>query len=51
MRYYADLSEVDVAEMLGVSLGTVKSCASRGLAKLRVANERGEAHAGQEEDL
>jgi RNA polymerase sigma-70 factor (sigma-E family) len=35
MRYYADLSEAEVAAALGVSLGTVKSTASRGLAHLR----------------
>lgn len=35
MRHYAGLPEAQVAELLGVSLGTVKSSASRGLAKLR----------------
>jgi RNA polymerase sigma-70 factor (sigma-E family) len=35
LRYYADLSEADTAAALGVSLGTVKSTASRGLAHLR----------------
>lgn len=35
LRYYADLSEQYVADLLGVSVGTVKSAASRGLAKLR----------------
>jgi RNA polymerase sigma-70 factor (sigma-E family) len=35
LRYYADLSEADTAAELGVSLGTVKSTASRALAKLR----------------
>jgi RNA polymerase sigma-70 factor (sigma-E family) len=38
MRHYADLPEAEVAEVLGVSVGTVKSCASRGLAKLRAAH-------------
>ena len=37
LRYYADLSEADTAAALGVSLGTVKSTASRGLAHLREA--------------
>lgn len=37
LRHYADLSEHDVAELLGVSVGTVKSSASRGLATLRAA--------------
>lgn len=35
LRYYVDLPERDVAELLGVSQGSVKSSASRGLATLR----------------
>jgi RNA polymerase sigma-70 factor (sigma-E family) len=35
LRYFNDLSEAQVAELLGCSTGTVKSSASRGLAKLR----------------
>jgi len=35
LRYYADQSEASVAEALGISVGTVKSAASRGLAALR----------------
>lgn len=35
LRYYADLSEREVADQLGLSLGTVKSNAARGLASLR----------------
>jgi RNA polymerase sigma-70 factor (sigma-E family) len=35
LRYGADLSEADTAELLDVTIGTVKSLASRGLAKLR----------------
>jgi RNA polymerase sigma factor (sigma-70 family) len=37
LRYYLDLSEVQIAETLGCSVGTVKSNASRGMAKLRAA--------------
>lgn len=36
LRYYADQSELQVAQTLGVSLGTVKSSGSRGLGRLRV---------------
>lgn len=35
LRYGADLPEAEIAELLGVSIGTVKSTASRGLARLR----------------
>lgn len=35
LRYYADLSEADTADHLGISRGAVKSHASRGLARLR----------------
>jgi RNA polymerase sigma-70 factor (sigma-E family) len=34
LRYWEDLSEADTAEVLGCSVGTVKSQASRGLRKL-----------------
>jgi RNA polymerase sigma-70 factor (sigma-E family) len=36
LRYFEDLSEQDTATALGCSVGTVKSQASRGLAKLRL---------------
>ena len=35
LRYYVDLSEQAVADLLNLSVGTVKSTASRGLAALR----------------
>ena len=35
LRYYADLSEAQIAESMGISAGAVKSHASRGLAALR----------------
>ncbi|MFD6420245.1 SigE family RNA polymerase sigma factor [Streptomyces sp. NPDC060194] len=35
LRYYEDLSEARTAELLGVSVGTVKSAVSRALRKLR----------------
>jgi RNA polymerase sigma factor (sigma-70 family) len=35
LRYFEDLSQDEVAEMLGVSPGTVKSTASRAVAQLR----------------
>jgi RNA polymerase sigma factor (sigma-70 family) len=35
LRYYADLSEAEIAEAMGISRGAVKSHASRGIAALR----------------
>ena len=39
LRYYEDMTEAEVAEALGVSLGTVKSTVSRAMAKLRIDAE------------
>ena len=35
LRYYEDLSEAEIAQTLGCSAGTVKSAASRAMARLR----------------
>jgi RNA polymerase sigma-70 factor (sigma-E family) len=43
LRYYADLSEEDIARTLGLSKGAVKSHAHRGLAALRATLQRAEA--------
>jgi RNA polymerase sigma-70 factor (sigma-E family) len=40
LRYYSDLSEQATADALGISVGAVKSAASRGLASLRAAYPR-----------
>ena len=41
LRYWEDLPEAEVAEILGCSAGTVKSSASRGLARLRATLQDG----------
>ena len=40
LRYYADLSEAEIADAIGVSRGAVKSHASRGLAAVRTTLEQ-----------
>jgi RNA polymerase sigma-70 factor (sigma-E family) len=48
LRYFNDLSEAEIADALGCSVGTVKSQASRGLARMRDIAEPGtEPPAGQ----
>ena len=46
LRYFEDLSEAETARALGMSVGSVKSQASRGLERLRAdlrqVNETGE---------
>jgi RNA polymerase sigma-70 factor (sigma-E family) len=39
LRYFEDMTEAEIASVLGVSLGTVKSTVSRAVAKLRVDAE------------
>ncbi len=40
LRYYADLSEADIAATMGISRGAVKSHTARGMAALRAALEQ-----------
>jgi RNA polymerase sigma-70 factor (sigma-E family) len=42
LRYFEDMTEPEIAALLGVSLGTVKSTVSRAVAKLRIDAELGE---------
>ncbi|MEU9744455.1 MULTISPECIES: SigE family RNA polymerase sigma factor [Streptomyces] len=39
LRYFADMTEAQVSETLGISLGSVKAYGSRGIAALRIAME------------
>jgi RNA polymerase sigma-70 factor (sigma-E family) len=45
LRYYEDLSERDVAELLGCPLGTAKASIWRGLARLRTLLQEDTTHA------
>jgi RNA polymerase sigma-70 factor (sigma-E family) len=40
LRYYGDLSEAQIAEMMGISKGAVKSHTARGMSSLRAVLER-----------
>jgi RNA polymerase sigma-70 factor (sigma-E family) len=39
LRYFEDMTEAEIASVLGVSLGTVKSTVSRAVARLRIDAE------------
>jgi RNA polymerase sigma-70 factor (sigma-E family) len=47
LRYFEDMTEPEIAALLGVSLGTVKSTVSRAVAKLRIDKELGEDSGGR----
>lgn len=46
LRYFCDMSEAEIADALGCSAGTVKSQASRGLARLREISSKQEQGRG-----
>ncbi|WP_018502582.1 SigE family RNA polymerase sigma factor [Parafrankia discariae] len=48
LRYFDDLPEAAVAEILGCSVGSVKTHASRGLARLRVSQHLGDVRVRSE---
>lgn len=45
LRHYVGHSEADTADLLGVSVGTVTSSTSRGLARLRATHTQEKSHA------
>jgi RNA polymerase sigma-70 factor (sigma-E family) len=48
LRFYADLSEREIARTLGIAPGTVKSACARALAKLRLSPELTDAETTRE---
>jgi RNA polymerase sigma-70 factor (sigma-E family) len=51
LRYYEDLSEAEIADTLGISVGTVKSQASRALAAMRSRVQENPALARETGDI
>ncbi|MEV5412302.1 SigE family RNA polymerase sigma factor [Thermopolyspora sp. NPDC052614] len=47
LRYYEDLSDVEIASILGISTGTVRSQAARALDKLRIRRGGAALQAGR----
>lgn len=47
LRYYEDLPEADVAALLGISVGTVRSQNAKGLARMRAAMTQSERIGGR----
>jgi RNA polymerase sigma factor (sigma-70 family) len=47
LRYYEDLSEAQIAATMGCSTGTVKSQASKAMAKLRILMDNADLVGGE----